>query len=217
MENEIRIVIADDHPVFRHGLRQIIESDRNLKVVAEADDGEAALSHIQNHKPHVVVLDIDMPKMDGFETVRAIKQQGLQVKIIFLSMHKKEFMFNEALDLGIDGYILKDSAIIEIVNSIKSVAAGQPYISPALSKHLLNRGSRTSAFEQTKPGVANLTPTERRILKLIAEAKTSKQIGEELCLSHRTIENHRAHICEKLNLQGSHALVKFAFDHKSEI
>ena len=217
MENEIRVVIADDHPVFRHGLRQIIESDKSLKIVAEADDGEAALSQIQNHKPDVVVLDIDMPKMDGFETVRAIKQQGLQVKIIFLSMHKKEFMFNEALDLGIDGYILKDSAIIEIVSSIKSVAAGQPYISPALSKHLLNRGSRTAAFEQTKPGVGNLTPTERRILKLIAEAKTSKEIGDELCLSHRTIENHRAHICEKLNLQGSHALIKFAFDHKSEI
>ncbi|HZS45859.1 MAG TPA: response regulator transcription factor [Blastocatellia bacterium] len=217
MENEIRIVIADDHPVFRHGLRQIIESDRHLKIVAEADDGEVALLQIQTHKPDVVVLDLDMPKMDGFDVVRALKEQGVQVKIIYLSMHKKEFMFNAAMDLGVDGYILKDSAIIEIVSSIKSVAAGQPYISPALSKHLLNRSSHATSFEQTKPGVHNLTPTERRILKLIAEAKTSKEIGNELCLSHRTIENHRARICEKLNLQGSHALVKFAFDHKSEI
>src|SRR5258706_12993572 len=109
MRTEIRIVIADDHPIFRQGLRQVIEKDTHLKVVAEADDGTAALERIQECKPEIVILDIDMPDPDGFSVARSIRTLRLPVTVIFLTMHKDELHFNEALDLGVKGYLIKDS------------------------------------------------------------------------------------------------------------
>jgi DNA-binding NarL/FixJ family response regulator len=131
-------------------------------------------------------------------------------------MHKDELHFNQAIDLGVSGYVIKDGAAHEVINCIKTVKAGGEYFSPALSSFLLHR-SRRSAQAQTQFGLADLTPTERRILFLLAELKTSKDIAAELCISPRTVDNHRAHICSKLNLQGAHALVKFALQHKNEL
>lgn len=124
---------------------------------------------------------------------------------------------NEALNLGVKGYIINDSATTDVINCIKAVAAGESYISPALSSHLLNRGRRALALHLRQPGVSQLTATERRILLLLAEYKTSRQITEELGVSLRTVENHRANICVKLDLHGTHALVKFALQHHSEL
>jgi len=217
MKTEIRILIADDHPIFRQGLRQVIEKDSFLKVVAEAEDGEAALSQIEEQKPEIAILDIDMPNQDGFAVARRIRENRKPVSVIFLTMHKDEMHFNEALDLGVSGYLLKDNAAADVVNCIRAVAGGENYISPALSTHLLNRSRRAKAFLQGQPGLSELTPTERRILLLLAEYKTSKEIATELCVSVRTIENHRANICTKLDLHGTHALVKFAILHKSEL
>jgi DNA-binding NarL/FixJ family response regulator len=157
-----------------------------------------------------------MPNKDGFEVARSIREQRLPVKVIFLTMHKDERFFNTALDLGVKGYVLKDSAVTEIVGSIRAVAAGQEYVSPALTSFLLNRSRRAAALVTEQPGLVNLTPTERRILKLIAEYKTSKEVADELCLSRRTVEHHRANICEKLEIKGTHALLKFAVAHQSE-
>src|SRR5262249_10779254 len=146
-----------------------------------------------------------------------IREKGLPVKVIILTMHKDERILNAALDLGVRGYVLKDSAITEIVASIKAVAGGERYISPQLSGHLLNRNSRAAALLRQQPGLETLTATERRILKLIADYKTSKEIAGILFISTRTVEHHRANICEKLDLKGSHALLKFATEHQAEL
>lgn len=217
MENQIKIVMADDHPIVRQGLKQIIETDRAISIVAEAGDGADALEQIEKHQPNVAVLDIDMPQMDGFDVVRELQRKNIKIEVVFLTMHSESEIFEEAMDLGVKGYVLKDSAVTDIVASIKSVASGRPFLSPALSALLLNRRHRIVELEETQPGLNSLTPTERRILKHIAEDKTSKQIAAELFISPRTVETHRTNICRKLDLSGSLALVKFAVTHKSEI
>jgi DNA-binding NarL/FixJ family response regulator len=217
MSCERRIVIADDHPIFRQGLRQVIEKDAELCVVGEAEDGEAAIARVHELQPDIVILDIDMPKLDGFQVVKKIHEKMLPVKTIFLTMHKGEDMFNEALDLGVPGYVLKESAVVDIIQSIKTVAAGKNFISPQLMDYLLNRRNRADALLKRKPSLQNLTPTEKKILLMISEHKTSREIATELFISIRTVENHRNNICQKLGLKGSHSLIKFALDHKSDL
>jgi DNA-binding NarL/FixJ family response regulator len=217
MSDEIQIIIADDHPIFRRGLRVMIESEADLKVVAEADSGASALAMIDEFEPDVAVLDVDMPDKDGFETAREIIQKNLAVGIIFLTMHNSESIFNAALDLGIKGYVLKDSALPEITDCIRAVADGKNYISPPLSTYLVNRARRADELVQKAPGIHDLTPAEQNILRLIAAEKTSREIADELFISIRTVDRHRANISSKLNLRGSNALVKFALTHKSEL
>ena len=217
MADDLTVMIADDHPIFRRGLREVIEGDGGLSVVGEAGDGEAALRLAEEKRPAVAVLDIDMPRLSGFELVAEFGRRHLPVAVVFLSMHKDEAMFNEAMRLGVRGYVLKDSAATDIVAGIRAVAAGQHFISPALSTYLIKRGERLSAFVREQPGLGGLTPAERRVLKLIADNKTSREIAAELFVSRRTVENHRTNICQKLGLRGSHSLLKFALEHKSEL
>ena len=217
MGTEITLIIADDHPVFRQGLRQVIETDKQLQIIGEAADGQAAIAQILETNPDVAVLDVDMPNSDGFEVVRAVRQKQSPVRIVFLTMHKDERFLNAALDIGVKGYLLKDSAVTEIVASIKAAAAGHDYVSPALTSFLVNRSRRTAELAREKPAIGKLTPTERRILFLLGGYKTSKEIANELFISVRTVERHRANICEKLDLHGSHALIKFATEHRSEL
>ncbi len=216
MSIETSIILADDHPIFRQGLRQLIEKESGLRVIAEAEDGRTALELIETRLPSVAVLDLDMPEMDGFAVAGQSRKLNLPVKVVILTMHKDELHFNHAIDVGVSGYVIKDGAAHEIINCIKTVKTGSQYFSPAVSSFLLNR-SRRAARAQTQFGLVELTPTERRILFLLAELKTSKDIAAELSISPRTVDNHRAHICSKLNLQGSHALVKFALQHKGEL
>jgi DNA-binding NarL/FixJ family response regulator len=218
MQTEIKIFIADDHPVFLRGLSQTIEAaDVDLKVIGNATDGEAAFDKIKELSPDVAILDVSMPKMNGFELARKIREEGLSVRFIFLTMYKDEEMFNEALDIGAKGYVLKTSALDDIVSSIKTVAADEYFISPSLTKFLINRHEKSATLEKQKPGIKDLTPSELQIIKLIAESKTSKEIAEELFISYRTVENHRSNICTKLGLQGSNSLIKFAFENKSKL
>lgn len=216
MNKELRVLIADDHPIFRQGLRQIIEIDPGLKVVAEASDGEQAFERLREALPDIAVLDLSMPLKDGFAVARAVRDARLTVALIFLTMHRDEHYLNAALDLGVRGYVLKDSAVAEVVSCIRAVAAGQDYISPALSSYLLRRAARAATLAAEKPALAGLTPTERRILKLIAEGETSRRIAEALNIGLRTVEHHRNNIAVKLDLRGSHALVKFAVKHQSD-
>lgn len=216
MKAEISVLIADDHPIFRKGLRQIIEADASLKVVAEADDGESALELIKTNRPRVAVLDVDMPHKDGFAVAREVGAAGLEVALIFLTMHKNERFFNAALDLGVRGYVLKDSASTEIVSGIKAVAAGNSYVTPMLTDYLLNRRRHDSqAAQQT--GLGSLTESERRVLKMIADGKTSREIADELFISPRTVDRHRANIADKLDLKGTHALLHFALENKTQL
>ncbi len=214
--NETRIIIADDHPIFRGGLKGIIEKERGFNVVAEAENGADALLKIKELLPAVAVLDLDMPEIDGFGVARELQKLRLPVSVVILTMHKDETHFNQAVDLGVRGFVVKDGAASEIVGCIKTVAAGREYFSPAVSSHLLKRIRRVSSFVR-QTGIGDLTPTERRVLFLLAELKTSKEIAAEMGISPRTIENHRAHICQKLELQGSHALTKFALQHKNDL
>ena len=209
--------MADDHPIVRQGLRKIIETDAAITILAEAGNGRAALDLIESHQPDVAVLDIDMPEMDGFAVVRELRKRRIKAEVIFLTMLDEEETFQAAMDLNVKGYVLKDSAADDIIAAIKSAARGRPFLSPAMSAVLLNRRRRAEELEREQPGLHLLTPTERRVLKLIAENKTSKEIAEELFVSHRTIDAHRANISRKLNLSGSLALIKFAAANKSEL
>ncbi|MEO6390337.1 MAG: response regulator transcription factor [Pyrinomonadaceae bacterium] len=217
MTNQITIVLADDHPIVRKGLREVIEEDPQLRVVAEASNGQEAVEAIEVHAPRMVILDVDMPVMNGFDAAREIRAKQLATEIVFLTMHRDEDLFNEAIDLGAKGFVLKDSALADVVDCIKAVAARERYASHALTNFLLNRSRRALKLTEEKPTLNDLTPTERSVLKLIAEDLTSKEIGERLFISPRTVEKHRQNICQKLELQGSHSLLKFALSHKSEL
>jgi len=212
----VTVLIADDHPIFRRGLCDIIAGDSTLRLVGEVGDGEQAWRLIQELRPAVAVLDIHMPKRSGIELARLVSQQHLRVALIILTMDGEEALLNEALSLGVKGYLLKESAVTDLLQAIHLVAGGECYISPTLSGALVRRQSARQELRAEKPGLDKLSPTEREVLKLIAEDRTSKEIAELLGCSHRTVESHRQRISQKLELSGSHSLLRFAFDHKAE-
>lgn len=211
MSEGISIIIADDHPIFRRGLRAVIESDSEMKIVSEADNGEIALSEIERLEPKIVVLDADMPKVDGLTVARTIQTRNLTTLPIFLTMHKDEGIFNAAIDADVKGFVIKDSAATDIVNCIKEVAKGKRFFSSVLSEFLLNRRNGSASPLDT------LTVSERRVLRLISNGKTTKEIAEELFISPRTVDHHRANISAKLDLKGKNALLTFALNNKNKI
>ena len=215
MAAKIKVLIVDDHPLFRSGLRQVIVSDSRFELVGEAGDGEAALKLIQEKKPDVAVLDVNLPGLSGLEIARRLQGKRPAARLIMLTMHKEEAIVNRALDSGVKGFVLKENAVEEIVKAITAVAAGEHYLSSTISGYLVRRRSRAEALAAQKPGLDKLTKAERRILKLIAEKKTSREIGAELFISPRTVEAHRANISSKLELRGSHSLLQFALENRS--
>jgi DNA-binding NarL/FixJ family response regulator len=214
MTPETGVLIAEDHPIFRKGLREIIESEPGLKVIAEAENGERALELIRDRRPQVAVLDVEMPRKDGLAVAREVRSLGLEVALIILTMHKNERFFNAAMDAGVQGYVLKDSISSEIVAAIKAVASGHSYVTPALSDYLLSRGRASALAGEVSP-LSSLTQAERRVLRLVADYKTSKEIAENLFISVRTVDRHRANIAARLELSGPHALLQFALEHKA--
>jgi DNA-binding NarL/FixJ family response regulator len=215
MGDEISIVIADDHPMFRRGLRQSLEECPDFKILSEAGDGKTVLQMIRDLNPTVAILDISMPVMDGFAVARELQAASCDTRLIFLTAYQEESIFEEAMQLGVKGYLLKESSLNEIVSCVKAVVADQHYTSPALTTYLINLNRPRS--EKTVPGIKDLTPTEMRVLKLIAEYKTSREIAGELFISYHTVETHRRNICDKLDLHGSHALMKFALANAREL
>jgi DNA-binding NarL/FixJ family response regulator len=155
--NAIHLIIADDHPIFRQGLRQVIESAHDLRIVAEASNGAAAWTELITHHPQVAVLDVEMPEQDGFELARRVRAERLPIALVFLTMYKKERFINAAFDLGVKGYVLKDSAAAEIIDCIRAVAAGKNFISPALTNYLVNRTRRATELLHEAQGIAALT------------------------------------------------------------
>jgi DNA-binding NarL/FixJ family response regulator len=210
MQDEITILIADDHPLFRRGLRMVIEHDPELRVLAEVDDGLSALAQIEALEPDVVVLDINMPGADGLEVARAIQEKQFSTIPVFLTMHKEEAIFSAALDADVRGFVVKDGAASEVVACIKAVMRGESFFSPLLAQFLVERRGRESFL-------GNLTEAERRVLRLLADGSTSREIADELFISVRTVEHHREHICAKLNLKGKNALLTFAVTNKSKL
>lgn len=214
MQSEIRILIADDHPVVREGLRHIIEKDSTLAIVAEAEDGQTALALLQTVPPDIAILDIEMPKLSGLAVAQSLQKKNLAIKTIFLTVSREEKDFDEALAADAKGYVLKDCAVTDLINCIQTVATGKYYLSPALSHYLVERKSQASEPVEKKP---ELTPTERRILKLIADGNSSAEIADILGVAYSTIETHRHNICVKLEIHSHNALLKYALLHKSEL
>lgn len=213
--NKTKIIICDDHQIFREGLSRIIIERDSLDLIGEYGDGNIAIQKIRELKPDIAILDIYMPNMDGIEVSRVIQSEKLPVKIIILTMYKEKVYFDRAMDAGVKGYLLKENATSDLLNCIDRVSNNEYYVSSLLSNFLINRENQLKSLQKEIPAIRSLTETERKVLKLIAENKTSKQIAKELYISHRTVENHRQHICNKLNLHGPHKLLEFALENKA--
>ena len=217
MNREVRLVIVDDHPIFRRGLQEIIKERPEFKVVGEASDGDMGIRLVAECKPEIVLLDVDMPQSNGLVVARALNRNHSPARIVFLTMYRDEEIFNAAMDLGVKAYVLKENAADDILKALEKVADGGTFISESLFEMGKKRSERVQSLLLSRPQIDELTPAERRILKLIAEDRTSKEIADLLKISVKTVDNHRLNICQKLNIHGSHGLLKFAFDHKSQI
>lgn len=210
--DEISIIIADDHPIFRNGLANVIREEKSFSIIYEANNGQEAFDSILLKKPDVAILDIKMPLKTGIEVVEELTVENLKTRIVFLTMYKEEEWFRKAMQLGVSGYVLKECAVDDIIECIKTVAEGKHYISPIISTYLVDYARKTQLADYSI--VEKLTVTERKILLHIADKFTSRQIADSLNVSIRTIENHRNNICSKMNIHGVNSLLKFAIDNK---
>lgn len=213
MKPKVTVLVVDDHQLLRHGLRDFIGRNSRFQIVGEASDGEEALRQLAALKPHIIVLDIDMPRLNGLETLKAIRRLHLPVKVIVLTMYKEEDMFNAAMDLGAKAFVLKENAADDVVTALEMVEGGESFVSTSMLEAGTRRSNRVRELLLGKPQIEALTPAERRILRLIGQDLTSKEIADSLNVSVRTVDNHRQHICNKLKLHGTHSLLKFAFDN----
>jgi DNA-binding NarL/FixJ family response regulator len=213
MGDVIEVLLADDHPVVRRGLKATIEEDEGLRVIAEAADGGEALRQILELKPAVAIVDIDMPVLNGLGIARELATKEIDTRIIFMTFHANEELMRAAMDVGGKGYLLKGSETDEIAAAIRAVVAGRTYIGSTMAAVLLNQKS-----DAAQPfDVSVLTPSEKKILRLIADGLSSKEIGDELSIHYRTVENHRTNMCRKLNIEGANALARFALQHRSAL
>jgi DNA-binding NarL/FixJ family response regulator len=215
METKATVLVVDDHPIFRHGLCDVITKHSQFKIVGEASDGDEALERLACLKPQIIILDIDMPRRNGLNTMRAIRDLPVQVKLIVLTMYREEEIFNAAMDLGTKAYVLKENALTDVIVALEKVERDEMFLSESLSKAGERRSERVRDLVSSKPQIESLTEAERRILKLIGEDMTSKEIADHLKLSFKTVENHRYNICQKLDLHGTHSLLRFAFDKRA--
>lgn len=215
--NTIDIVFADDHPLFRKGLRDVLEAEDHINILGEAGDGDEALRLITRHNPTVAVLDIDMPRMNGLDVSKQVYSRKLPTHVVILTMYDDEALFNRAMEIGVTGYVLKDSAADDIVQGIEIVADGGYFISPVLSGMIMKNNSTLRSSKDEKAGLMQLTPAEQRILRMISREMTTSQIAAELSISPRTVEHHRSNIIGKLGLSGQYALVRFALQHKNNL
>lgn len=205
-----RILLADDHQLMRSGVRLMLERQPDLAVVGEASDGREAVSLARSLKPEVVVMDIGMPNLNGIEAARQMTQENPQLAIVIVSMHSDESYVLRALKAGARGYLLKDSAEVDLIKAVHAVGSGKSFFSPAVSKMLLDDYVRKLKRTGSEDSYDLLTPRERETLQLIAEGKSNKDIANLLNLSVYTIESHRSNLMEKLNLKGLPELILYA-------
>jgi two-component system response regulator NreC len=204
-DEQIRIVIADDHSVVRRGLRQLLENEKGFEVVAEAGDLDSARRYVRGHRPNVLILDINMPGGSTLGSVPAIREESPHTQIVVLTMQNEPAYAREALNAGVLGYVLKDAADAELVEAVRAAAAGESYLNPRL-------GAKVAAEQTSKPP-GGLSDRELEVLRMIALGNTNTQIAEGLYLSVRTVETHRAHIQQKLGLSDRSQLVRYALEN----
>lgn len=200
-----RILLADDHAVVRQGFRRILEQEPGFEVIGEAGQGREAVRLAAELKPDLVIMDIAMPELNGVEATRQIMEQAPEAKVLILSMHKDAVYVRESLRVGAKGYLLKDGIDQDLLNAVRSIARGEAFLSPAVSKMVLD-----DYREQVSDPLDLLTAREREILQMLAEGKTAKDIASALDLSVYTVDAHRARIMKKLDLHSAGELVRYA-------
>lgn len=212
VKDKIEIIIADDHMMIREGLKQLLELDGTMKVIAEANDGEECLN-LLNKKihPNILLLDINMPKKNGIEVLEYIKQNKIPVKVLILTVHNEVEYLLKAVDIGIDGYLLKDSSYDELKEAIDVVISGNTYIQPSLLP-ALNESMEDYALDKEK--IKCLTKRELDVLRLISEGCSNKKISDELTISERTVKNHISHIFRKIDVEDRTQAAVFAIRNK---
>jgi two-component system, NarL family, response regulator NreC len=207
---KLRIVLGDDHTLMRQGLRKILEERREWEVVAEAGDGREAVRQAIALRPDVMVLDIGMPLLNGIESTRQIVRRHPEIRVLILSMHSDEAYITQALQAGAKGYLLKDSADTDLIRGVADVAAGRSFFSPSVAKVMLDDYVRHLADKGITDRYDALSEREREIFQLIAEGHSNKDIAEVLSISPATVETHRAHIFQKLDLHNTAEVVLYA-------
>jgi len=212
MENRLRIVLADDHTILREGLRALLSADPNFEIVAEAEDGREAVRCVEKLGPDLLLMDLSMPRMSGIDAISEIKKRYPETKIIALTVHKTEEYLLATLQAGVDGYVLKDATHDELVMAIHNVRAGKPYLSPGISEKVIEGYLEGKEGSLAVSSWQKLSQREREVLKLIAEGYKNKEIAEDLCISLKTVEKHRANLMKKLDLHNAAGLTVYALE-----
>jgi two-component system response regulator NreC len=205
----IRIILADDHTIVRHGLNKLIQQQEDMEVIAQAADGHSTVELTRELSPDMVIMDIGMPDLNGIDATQLIIREFPQIKVIGLSMHSGKKFVIEMLKAGASGYLLKDCALEELTTAIKAVASGKTYLSPSITDVVVENYVRHSKKKESS-AFSLLSQREREVLQLMAEGKTTKQIGLKLHISPKTVEGHRLRIMEKLNMDSVAKLTKYA-------
>jgi two-component system, NarL family, response regulator NreC len=206
----VRILLADDHTIVRQGLRKVLEERPEWEVVAEAGDGREAVRLAEQHRPDVAIVDVAMPLLNGIETTRQITKRVPNTRVLVLSMHADEAYVTQILQAGATGYLLKDSADVDLVKAVEEAASGRSFFSPAIARVMLDDYRRQLTDKGVSDRYEILSEREREIFQLIAEAKANKEIAALLNVSTSTVETHRAHIMEKLDLHSAAEIVLYA-------
>lgn len=215
MSDKIRIMIVDDHALMREGLRKLLEMDDKVNVIYGASDGVDAIDFVEKHgNIDVILLDINMPKLNGIETLKKIKQIAPAIKVIMLTVYDDREYLIETLNLGSNGYVLKDSEADSLIKAIESVYDGGSYIHPSLAGELFREINKQRGTKDVKEGVNSLTRREHEVLLLIAEGMSNKDISESLVISEKTVKNHVSSVLRKLELQDRTQAAIFAIKHK---
>ena len=212
MEEKQRIFIAEDHTMMREGLRSMLCSNPDFEIVGEAEDGREVIQNIGQSKPDLIIMDLSMPRMNGMEAIKEIKKISPETKILVLTIHGTEEYILSTLKAGADGYMLKYDTQAELMTAIESVLKGKSYLSPGVSKKVIDGYLEGNKTIKTESSWDTLTQREREVLKLIAEGYKNREIAEHLCISEKTVVKHRANLMEKLDLHNISALTTFAIE-----
>jgi len=216
-QHKFRVAIADENTLCRKGMQDLLEQDGRFQIVASTDNPAATLEAIFNLKPDIAIVDATLAETKSLELVSLIRAKNLKTQFVLFVPERDEKFLNQAITLGIEGYILKRNCSKEILDGILMVASGEAYVTPALTNYLLKRRGKFESLNRRQPGVTHLTVAERRILKSISQGKTSREIATQFGISPRTVDSHRAHICEKLGLSGSNRLLQFALEQRDAL
>lgn len=215
--NKIKVMIADDHAMVRQGLKTIIELEDDIEVVAQASNGEQAVSLARTEKPDIILMDINMPVLNGLQAIKILKEENSDCKIIVLTLHQdREYLFR-TIQLGCEGYVLKDAESSVLIEAIRNVYKNQTYIQPNMTGELVKEFNRITLIEQDNSITKNLTNREIEVLKLIADGLINKEIAKKLYISEKTVKNHISNIFKKLDVNDRTQAAIYAFKHNIKI